>query len=84
MAPSKSPEIRSFQAASENDEQSASLYRLPVGGVSSDILEDIDDWFSFPSLGMRSKKVSKLLQFPGVLSHYFYMLRGRKQPRPVP
>ena len=43
---------------------------MPVGGAST----DIDDEVSSPS-GMRSKKVSKLLQYPGVRSRRFYRFK---------
>ena len=46
-----------FQTALEDDKKAASSYRLPVGGMSSDILADIEDQISSPSLGMHSKKV---------------------------
>ena len=58
----------------EDDDQLTSLYRLPDGGRSTDIVVDIDDKIS-PSSGMRSKKVSKLL-YPGVCSRHFYRFEG--------
>ena len=59
-APSESRKIHGFRAALEDDEQPTSSYWLPVAGASADILTVIDDGMSSPSLGMRSKKVSKL------------------------
>ena len=49
--------MRMIRVALEDDEQPASSYCLPVGGVSTDILADIDDRISSPS-GLRSKNVS--------------------------
>ena len=70
-APSESHKVCGFSAALEGDNQSALLYRLPVGGASEDILADIDDRISSPS-GMCLKRVLKLLQYPGVRSRCFY------------
>ena len=80
-APSESRKIRGFRAAMEDDNQPASSYRLPAGGVSGDILLDIDDHISSPSSGMRSKKVSKLLPYPGVCSCQFYHFEGEKSTK---
>ena len=63
-------------AGLEADDHATSFYRLPAGGVSADILEDIDDHISSPPSGMRSKKVSKLLQYVGVCSRRFYRFEG--------
>ena len=49
---------------------------MPVGGASVDVLEDINDRVSSPSLGMHAKKVSKLLQYSGILSQRFYQFQG--------
>ena len=76
-APSESHKIHGFRAALEDDNQPTSLYRLPVDGTLADILVDIDDRISSPSLGMHSKKASKLLQHPGVRSRCFYRFDGR-------
>ena len=70
-APSENLKIPGFQAALEDDAQLVSSYHLPVGGASSDILTDIDDHISSPFSGMLSKKVSKLLPYPGVSSISF-------------
>ena len=60
----------------EDDNQPTSLYRLPVGGASADILEDIDDRILSPPSGMCSKKVSKLLQYLRVHNRRFYCFEG--------
>ena len=77
-APSESHKTRGFCAALEDDDQSASSYRLPVGGASADILADIDDQISSPFSSMRLKKVLKLLPYPGVHSHHFYRFEGEE------
>ena len=74
----ESRKIRGFRVALEDNDQPASSYCLPVGGASGDILADIDDCISSPSSGMRSKKVSKLLTYPGVRSHRFYRFKGEE------
>ena len=76
-APSESCKIRGFRAVLEDDDLLTSLYRLPVGGASADILADIDDRISSLSLGMHSK-VSKLLPYLGVCSCRFYRFEGEK------
>ena len=43
-----------------------------VGGASV----DIDNRVPSPSFGMRSKKVLKLLQYPGIHSRKFYRFKG--------
>ena len=75
-APSESRKIHRFCVALEDNDQSASSYYLPVGGASGDILSDIDDCISSPSSGMLSKKVSKLLTYPGVHSRRFNRFEG--------
>ena len=69
-APSESCKIHGFHVALE-DEQPASSYHLPIGSASGDILSDIDDLISSPSSGMHSKKVSKLLPYPGYVAVAF-------------
>ena len=66
-APLESCKIHGFCAAVEDDDQPASSYKMPVGGASA----DIDDRVSSTS-GMRSWKVSKLPQDPGIRSRKFY------------
>ena len=39
---------------------------------------DIDDRISLPPSGMHSKKVSKLLPYPGLRSHHFYEFEGEE------
>ena len=56
-APSESCNIRGSRAALKEDDQPASLYHLPVGSASGDILSDVNDRISSPSSGMSSKKV---------------------------
>ena len=56
-----------------------SLYRLPMCDASSDILEDIDDCISSPSIGMQSKKVSKLLPYPGICSRQYHHVEGQAE-----
>ena len=51
---------------------------MPVGGASMGILTNIDDRVSYPSSDMSSKKVLKLLQYPGVHSRRFYHFEGEK------
>ena len=75
-APSEGRKVRGFRAALEDDGQPASSYKMPVHGASADILAGIDNRVSSPSLEMRSKKVSKLLQCPGILSRKFYWFEG--------
>ena len=82
-APSESRKIRVFCAALEDDYQPASLYCLPVGGALGDILSDIDDRISLPSLSMHSNKVSKLLLYPGVRSCHIYRFRRRQRLNPT-
>ena len=48
------------------------------GGTSTDILADIDNRISSSTTGMRSKKVSKLLPYPGVHSRLFYRFGGEE------
>ena len=71
-APSESRKIHEFHATSEDDNQPASSYRLPVGWVSADINDRV-----LSPLSMRSK-VSKLLTYPGMLSHGFYRFEGEE------
>ena len=75
-ASSESPKIRGFMAALEDNDQPAASYKLAIGGASADILANIDDRVSFTLSGMRSRKVSKLLQFQGVHSHKFCRFQG--------
>ena len=75
-APSESCKICSFGAALEDDDRPTYSHCLPVGGASADILEDIDDRISSPSLGMCSKRASRLLQYPVFCSHGFYHFEG--------
>ena len=70
--------VHGFCAALEDDDQPAFSYLLPVGRASGDILAEIDDRVLSPSLGMRSKKVSKLLTYPGVCNRRFYRLEGEE------
>ena len=77
-APSESGKICGLQEALEDDEQPASSYKMPVGGALADVLADIDDRVSSPSSCMRSKKVLKLLQHPGVRSRKFYRFQGEE------
>ena len=53
-----------------------SSYRLLIGDVSVDILADTDEHISSTTTGVRSKKVSKLLPYPGDRSWYFCWFRG--------
>ena len=57
-----------FCVVQDPDDQPSSSHRLSLGVASSHILEDIDDHISSPSTGMRLKKDSKLLPYPGVRS----------------
>ena len=77
----ESHKIRSFHAAVELDDQPAFSYKMPIGGASVDILVDIDNRVSSMSSGMCSRKVSKLLQYPGVCSRKFYRFEGRNLSR---
>ena len=70
--PLESHKIHGFDAAVENDDQPASSYKLPIGRASADILTDIDDRVLSALSGMRSRKVSKLLQHLGVQSRKIY------------
>ena len=74
----REPQDSRIQATLEDDEQPALSYRMPVGCASADILADIDYWVSSPSSGMRSKKVSKLLQYPGISSRRFCRFQGEE------
>ena len=56
----------------EVDDQPVSSYKIRVGGAFVDILVDINNRVSSPSSSMRSKKASKLLQYPVVRSRRFY------------
>ena len=71
-APSESCKIRGFRAVLEEDGQPAASYKLPIDDVSA----DIDDRVSSTLSGMRSWKLFKLLQFPGVHSRKFYRFEG--------
>ena len=59
------------------DDQSSS-YRLPMGDNISDTFLVIKDSISSLSSEMRSKKVSKLLPYPGVRSSWYYHIEGEK------
>ena len=63
-APSEGRKIRGLNAALKDDDQPAASYKLPI-------LADIDNRVCDTSSRMRSRKVSKLLQFQGVLSSDF-------------
>ena len=69
--PSEGRKILGFHVGLDNDEQLASSYRLPIGDAAADILANIDDLISLTTFGMQSKKVSKLLSYHGVCSHWF-------------
>ena len=60
----------------KHSSQLAASYKIPIGGASADILADIDTRVSSSSSGMRSRKVSKLLQYQGVRSRKFYRFEG--------
>ena len=60
----------------KHSSQPAASYKMPIGGASADILADIDTRVSSSSSGMRSRKVSKLLQYQGVRSRKFYRFEG--------
>ena len=80
-APSENCKIRSFRAALVDDNQPTSSHRLSVGGALADILEDIDNCILSASSGMSLKKVSKLLQYPGICSCRFYIFEGDETAR---
>ena len=65
--PSESRKICSFYAALEDGDQPSASYKLPIGVTFA----DIDDRVLSPSSGMRSWKVSKVLQYLGVSSRKF-------------
>ena len=44
-APSEGRKIRGFMAALEDGDQPSASYKLPIDGVSADILADIDEGF---------------------------------------
>ena len=62
----------------KDDDQPASSYWLPVGGALVDILSDTDDRILSPFPGMCSKKISKLLQYPGLCNWHFYRFEGEE------
>ena len=68
--------IRGFRAGLDPDKRPSSSYRLPIGEPSADILVDIDDRISSSTAGMCSKKVSKLLPYPGMWSRRYYCFEG--------
>ena len=72
------PQDKRFHAAVEVDDQPASSYKMPIGGVSADILADIDNKVLSTLSRMHSRKVSKLLQYPGVHSRKFYRFKGEE------
>ena len=83
-APSESCKIRGFGTEVEDDDQPASLYKMPIGGASAGILADIDDRVSLMSSVMHSRKVSKLLQYPGVRGRKFYRFEGEDVTKATP
>ena len=62
---------------------------IPIGDVSTDILVDLDDQICSTTSGMHSKKVSKLLSYPGVHSRRYCrfereeVVRSRSLPLPI-
>ena len=72
-APAWSKMVWDFCAVQDSDNQPSS-YRLPLGDASS----DIDDCISSLLSGMHSKKVSKLLPYPGVHSRHYYRTKGEE------
>ena len=69
---SDSRKIRGFHLALEDDTQPSASYKLPIGDASANIVGDIDYRVSSMSSVISSRKVSKLLQYPGVCSRKFY------------
>ena len=51
---------------------------MPVGDASAGVLADIDDGISSTTTGMRSKKVSKLLPYPGIRRRHLYRFEGEE------
>ena len=77
-APSEGRKILSFCKGRDDEEQPASSYMLPIGDASVDILANIDDHISSTAARMQSKKISKLILYPGVHSCRFYSLEGEE------
>ena len=73
---SEGRKIHGFHAGFDDNEQPASSYWLPIRNASADILADIDDRISATITDMRSKKVSMLLPYPGILCRHFYQFEG--------
>ena len=77
-APLEGRKIRGFHAGLDNNEQSESSYRLPIGDALADILANIDDRFPSTTSGVQSKKVSKLLPILALTAVNSSNLRGRR------
>ena len=69
-APSEGRKICGFNVVLDPDDHRSSHFCLTVSNASAGILADIDDHVSSSSSGIQSKKVSKLLPYPGVHSKH--------------